>query len=244
MKKVFVFLLLTSSLIRGQESVEQIHRFESSKKQILSKIDLLNDSINKIDLKINALQFENFQKIALDSSLFAIVVKNAKIKKTPDVMGDIILTLEEDKKVIILDYHNEYFDVCIGSVCGYVSYSWIRGNELELSKFIRSKKQQELEKSNENLELRRVLREREINEGIAQDLITERENIKKYGKVVYDKLKQGYYWLGMTNEMALISLGSPKDNNRSVGSWGIHEQWVYNGLYLYFENGKLKSYQN
>ena len=48
----------------------------------------------------------------------------------------------------------------------------------------------------------------------------------------------------MTDEMAVVALGSPKDINRSVGSWGTHEQWVYDGEYLYFENGKLTSWQD
>lgn len=48
----------------------------------------------------------------------------------------------------------------------------------------------------------------------------------------------------MTEEMATISLGMPNDVNRTVGSWGVHEQWVYDNIYLYFENGKLSSYQN
>jgi len=48
----------------------------------------------------------------------------------------------------------------------------------------------------------------------------------------------------MTKEMAIIALGYPEDINKSVGTWGIHEQWVYNKSYYYFENGKLTSYQN
>ena len=34
------------------------------------------------------------------------------------------------------------------------------------------------------------------------------------------------------------------DMNRSTYSFGVHEQWVYDGGYLYFENGTLKSIQN
>ena len=48
----------------------------------------------------------------------------------------------------------------------------------------------------------------------------------------------------MTKEMAIIALGEPDDINKTVGSWGVHEQWIYNKLYIYFENGKLTSYQN
>lgn len=56
--------------------------------------------------------------------------------------------------------------------------------------------------------------------------------------------------LGMTAEMALASWGKPSDINRSVGSRGVNEQWVYRALiapystrYIYFENGVLTSWQ-
>ena len=40
------------------------------------------------------------------------------------------------------------------------------------------------------------------------------------------------------------SWGKPTKINKSVYSWGTHEQWVYpNDNYLYFENGKLTSIQ-
>ena len=236
MNKIFILLLLVSSLTRAQECVEQIKQLESSKKQISDRIILLNDSIRKIDLKINTLKSRDFQKIIADSSLVAVAKKNAKIKKVPDVMGEIILTLREDQKVVILDYHNDFFGVCVDSICGYMSESWIIGNE-KTSEFVKIKRQQELE-------LERLKDERRIKEEDAEYAKIEKVNLKKYGKAVYERLKKGYYWIGMTDEMALISLGNPNSNNRSVGSWGVHEQWVYKGMYLYFENGKLKSYQN
>lgn len=51
--------------------------------------------------------------------------------------------------------------------------------------------------------------------------------------------------LGMDQCAAMAAFGRPNANNRSVGRWGEHEQWVYRDrrLYLYFENGKLTSYQ-
>jgi hypothetical protein len=57
-------------------------------------------------------------------------------------------------------------------------------------------------------------------------------------------MKQGYYWIGMNKEMATLSLGSPNAVNRTVGGWGVREQWVYETIYLYFENGVLTSYQD
>jgi hypothetical protein len=73
--------------------------------------------------------------------------------------------------------------------------------------------------------------------------------VKKYGPEVrynYSKLpkRSGKYWLGMTESVARENLGPPKRINRSVGSWGTHEQWVYSNKNLYFRNGILSSYQN
>lgn len=61
-------------------------------------------------------------------------------------------------------------------------------------------------------------------------------------------IDEGEIKLGMTDEMVRASWGDPDDINRSVGSWGVHEQWVYprssyDDDYLYFENGILTSWQ-
>ncbi len=57
-----------------------------------------------------------------------------------------------------------------------------------------------------------------------------------------------YMRLGWTQEdfLAENNQYQPNSKNRSVGNWGIHEQWVYKnyGVYLYFKNGILTSYQN
>lgn len=69
---------------------------------------------------------------------------------------------------------------------------------------------------------------------------------------IIDAIANHRFVIGMTVEQAILSVGSPNEINRSVGSWGVHEQWVYNrgvrvggvrGFYLYFENGKLTSWQ-
>jgi hypothetical protein len=54
--------------------------------------------------------------------------------------------------------------------------------------------------------------------------------------------------LGMSQSDLTEILGKPKTINTTVGSWGTHEQWVYEitaikTIYFYFENGKLTSYQ-
>lgn len=35
--------------------------------------------------------------------------------------------------------------------------------------------------------------------------------------------------LGMTESDVVASWGKPEKVNRSVGGWGVHEQWIYGG---------------
>jgi hypothetical protein len=59
------------------------------------------------------------------------------------------------------------------------------------------------------------------------------------------------YWLGMTKDQLITSLGLPNQQNDTVGSWGFHTQWVYGtyGPYIYLEGTdkdhlKVTSYQD
>lgn len=51
--------------------------------------------------------------------------------------------------------------------------------------------------------------------------------------------------IGMSqSEVIASSWGKPNHVNRTVTARGTHEQWVYGGGYLYFEDGVLTSIQN
>lgn len=67
----------------------------------------------------------------------------------------------------------------------------------------------------------------------------------KFGVSNFNLILSGKVKVGMTKEMCKCSWGEPEDINKTIGSWGVHEQWVYSGgNYLYFENGILKTIQN
>ena len=57
-------------------------------------------------------------------------------------------------------------------------------------------------------------------------------------------IKEQRIQIGMTPCMAIASWGPPERINQSVGSYGVHEQWVYPANYLYFDDGTLKSFQS
>jgi hypothetical protein len=63
----------------------------------------------------------------------------------------------------------------------------------------------------------------------------------KYRVLVYVPATSLHIGMNMTE--AINFFGTPDKINKSVGSWGTHEQWCYKDRYLYFENGILTSWQ-
>lgn len=62
--------------------------------------------------------------------------------------------------------------------------------------------------------------------------------IKDYGIDTFTKMLNGKVLVGFTEKMVIDTWGKPEKINRA--SYG--DQWVYNGQYLYFENGILKAF--
>ena len=86
-----------------------------------------------------------------------------------------------------------------------------------------------------------------------RDTYVVRDRVKELEKVLEaldltekqkNYLKEGRIWIGATKIMAELAWGKPKDVNRSTTSHGVNEQWVYDGGFLYFKNGKLTAIQN
>ena len=48
----------------------------------------------------------------------------------------------------------------------------------------------------------------------------------------------------MTKQMCIDAKGNPQKINKTTTIYGTSEQWVYYGLYLYFENGILTTIQD
>lgn len=74
---------------------------------------------------------------------------------------------------------------------------------------------------------------------------------------IKDAILKGDILIGMTEAQVIASRGTPYKVNRSTGSYGVHEQWVmffdtpsildpksYTYAYIYFENGRVTSWQN
>ncbi|HWA89330.1 MAG TPA: hypothetical protein VG889_04805 [Rhizomicrobium sp.] len=67
----------------------------------------------------------------------------------------------------------------------------------------------------------------------------------KWSAKVWDAIQHERVFAGMSEEMARMSWGAPSDINRTiVGGRHVHEQWVYDHSYLYFDGGILTTIQN
>ncbi len=77
-------------------------------------------------------------------------------------------------------------------------------------------------------------------------VLYEQQETEKRRRAVVRRMKAelNTFRIGQTTTVVRRNMGSPDDINRSVGRWGVHEQWVYGNKYLYFENGILTSWQD
>lgn len=232
-KNTFTLLaVLLATTIQAQSKIQEL---ENKKRAFQTQIKSLNDSISQIDKKIGILN----SKIALSQTnnvkINAVIRKGGRVKEAPNPVGSDLYITQADKQVFIVDYTDEYFKVCSDEGCGFINSVWIQPSE-EVNQYVANKKTIERAIIAENAD-------RLNKQKIAADKKKEQSLINKLGLKTYNSLLEGNFWLGMTDEMARIAFGDPKEINETVGSWGKHEQWVYNSIYLYFENGKLTSYQ-
>lgn len=225
MKKLAIILIIFSNYTYAQNEVEEL---QNVKKEILEKIEVLNDSIKSIDYSIAKMKSKEFNKLINDSSIVARATKYAELKKTPEKDGETILTLKEYKEVTITDYNYPFFSVCTDSICGYMEDTWFLSEKMKnLAITMHEEKYRQTKNKNRS-----------------DEIALEKSHIKKYGSKTYSKLKEGRRWIGMTKEMAIIAYGYPNSDNKSVGSWVVHNQWVYDNMNLYFEDGVLTSWQD
>jgi len=212
--------------------------FSQNLESIKSKTDSITDKLEQIDLEIlnlkeqrNSLRNQltvlnsNKNKLELEQELLeGIKVKisafGGVLRDKPNISGNTIVKIPSNETILVYNwYEKPYFKAVYKEKVGYISYSSLEKNE-------------------------------RINSLVNKDLAEKNPKlanlIKRFGSRNAERIYKGEYWIGMTDVMARKSIGYPDDVNKSTGSWGVHEQWVYDKtkLYLYFENGKLSSIQN
>ena len=225
---VLILFCLFSFCSYGQSNNQDIEELKKIQEN-------LRDSIKKIEFLITELESESFYKDMSESVLVLSARKGGKLRTSIRPSSSPLITFEENDKIVVDTkfYEDGYFKACYDTTCGYINEMWIKKNK-EFNDLIELKKAK-----------LRIARNQKIENKEKARIAKEKEFLRKYGQSTIERIKRGDYWIGMTEEMAIMSLGNPNDINSSSGIWGVHEQWVYEiGINLYFENGKLSSYQD
>lgn len=185
------------------------------------------------------------QKFTFPDSV-TILQDNAPFRKAPDNYGELISRIPSGTKAALLEVIGEYLKIRIGTVEGYMSYSFILSDSENLKKYVSdirlaNKKRAEAEKDSLLKEEFRI-EQLQKNEDFQVKLA---EMTKKYGNEIGKKIAFGNVWIGMTEKMLLDSRGYPENINRTVTKYGENKQYVYLGnKYVYVENGKVTSWQD
>lgn len=236
---------ITTPIITAQEiGKNQIENLNKTKQRLEFIIKIKQDSLILINQQIDRIPQEELLlklKAQPEGMVFKATLRmSGKIRKENDPNSVILTMVNENDTVLLTDFIGEYWIVNKGPYYGYINDIYINKTpELKTYKDAIAErsgrmalKKEEVFTEKEKATIDKIAKER-------KDLL-----IKKFGKENGEKISSGYYWKGMSKDMAIESLGNPETINRSVGSWGVNEQWVYPSLYLYFDNGVLTSYQS
>jgi len=242
---LFTILFFISLGITAQKGNKtQIEYLNQIKQKLESVIKLKQDSLILINQQIeHATQqdlFSNLQAQPQGMVFKATVNMTGKIRKEGNPNSDVLTLVHENDTVLLTDFIGDYWIVNKGPYYGYINDLYINKTpELKAFKDAIAERSGRMAKKIEELYT-------EKEKATINKLAQEKKDrlIKKFGKENGEKINSGYYWIGMTKDMAIESLGHPETVNSTVGSWGVDEQWVYYSLYLYFENGVLTSYQS
>lgn len=253
---ILVIIFMFSNLLSfSQENSKQIlidkidslknivKSFELEKKSIEQKINITKQEIKSYNKSLN----EVLMNEKNGTNLICAVV--TKLYDEP--YGNTLTIIAKGDTVKVIENQKDHYYLFFN---GFEGYAYKEGFLTEETVKLRAerKAEQKAEQEKQKVEKRKLLDEQKKQKKlIALENRKKKEQqklntlINKYGKTNGTKIHKGIIWIGMTKEMALESLGKPNDINRTVGSWGVNEQWVYpNNLYVYIQNGILKSWQD
>ena len=269
MKKLILILILFLGIsnVIGQSKNEKLQNY---KIDLSHRIQLLQDSLNIISNQINNELIFNGDNIdhvdATINNSYTYLYNDTDVNQNYGRLPNTAIV----KIFNVYGEEDRFYKVMYGNQIGLVLSVNVNNNkqvtdfiesikqkkkrEIEERKMIiinqerendikiKIEKEKKIKKENDRLLSLKQKHEIEVENKRLSDLaIRNNKLIKSYGVEIANRLINKEIWIGMTTEMARVSLGEPKKNNRSVGSWGVHEQWVYYSQNLYFENGVLSS---
>jgi len=238
---IILFFIFSGNTVLGQDT-----------KDINSKLEQIQLSIEAINIKINNMQHE-LQQLQKDvaaikqqksgSSNSSPVADQSVIKTTVNSLGGVlrekpsstggeIARIAPNTPVSVHRYQrNLYFKVEYKGKTGYLNYSSISSHP-EIDKFlVEENKRKEQQK---NAQEQKLAKE---NPRLAR--LT-----KLYGKEKATKIINKQLFTGMSHGMVMEALGRPIDQKKTTSGAGLREEWTYDNKILIFLNGELKEWKD
>jgi DNA-binding protein H-NS len=231
-KKLCCFLFplltfLTSNAQPIQVLEEKIDSLKLLKEKVDSQSKKLANEISKLTTKKLAL--ERDAKMAIGVPIYCRL--ETKVYAGRGTWKDEVGTIPKGTTIMAFDFKDNYYFVAYDTLSGYV---------MSMNVETLDERERKVELQRKRVQNQAAQAQKRVNELQAR----RKSLISKYGTDAGQKISDRKIWLGMTKEMAEESWGKPRDINRTVGSWGVKEQWVYSDAYLYFDNGILNSWQD
>ncbi|MCJ7812236.1 hypothetical protein MUP95_02815, partial [bacterium] len=164
----------------------------------------------------------------------------AEVRETPLNNSKIIIELEQGEKVFMQYSEGDWYKIKI-DIPSKLSTKYVSKKDFDESyldgwiyhTFVSNEPVTKLQ------ELERASIQKRIDR--REEFIYTHPNISQEFK---EAILNGTVILGMTKDMVIAIWGFPNDTNRTVTTYGTHEQLVYPDIYFYFEDGILTSLQD
>lgn len=257
---VIVFMTIRYSSAQNTDLLIVNQKLDSIEKQLTSnelqirKLQDLNNGLN--GLKGSLIKQRNELLLKSESGSIYVCILGTCIYDNPNG-GKIIKCISRGDKVKVSEAWGDYYKVIFDGEKGWISKAALQ-NESEIiqKNILREEKARLYKEKQDSIERERILIEKQQQKEyeIKQQQIERQrksenekrkvELIRKYGNTNGLRIFEGKIWIGMTKSMLLESWGRPNDINRTVGAWGVHEQWVFGDTYVYLENDIVTSWQD
>lgn len=270
MRYQLLFVLLTICYLSQAQEIE-LQKLKSSIDSLdllisrnEQKIEVINDENHELLVKKNLIISRRNEILTSNDigEVYVCIVETPIYEKSNGTYD--IARLGNGDKVKVLETSNNLYKVLFKGVKGYIwksalisEFDWNMKIEKEKEKRIEKEKEEKIRIANKTQEEKiaienkkkdqqNAIEKRKLDEREKKFEIEKRKTMleRKYGVDIALRIFEKKIWIGMTKEMLFESWGRPNDINRTVGSWGVHEQCIYTGAYVYIENGVVTSWQD
>lgn len=238
-------LIMTAHLAIGQELRDaDLKHWELKKKQLTQLQGAYQDSLNRIEDAIKEITSRQIREG--NRKVLAKIRSRARVYKDSESQ-EVIGYFEANTYVMLISYEDFRYLAEFGGLLGYVKDVDIQKDE-EVKQFtaIMEAKEKALKSAMTDAYVaawKADKAERDAQTQKQRETMIHDKFGSRYGTEIIRKIADSEIWVGMSDEMAVYSLGKPARILTTINRQGSHEEWQFEGMTLSFQNGMLKEFR-